>query len=440
MRHVPVAAFALAVAVAGGGGGAQRSGRPGEPSGQARFRSAVTLVPVDVRVIDDKTGKPVTDLTEDDFLILEDGVGQRIAHFSRQVFTPVTPAEVAEFPESIPGSTPTLGGLPLRETPLSLRPQPNRVFMIVLGRGRLQEPSKGLDALIDFVRTKLLPQDYVSVFAYDRATDFTTKHERVAEIVERFRKENDAINTHVGAELTGLAGIYGGKVLSKTARAKIDAVFDEAGSLTSRTLGSGENTSTGDRLAGDSRKAIDGALDELLASNRLGAGVSESAALARPEITSWAAFDAFVASNAQALQDLGNLYAAIGYMRHLDGEKHLVFVTEDGLLLPRGEDDEDLAAAASDARVAIDVLQTGGVASGMRSMMGRRALRGIADDTGGTMSTVEMSRLALERIDERTRSGYLLGYYPSNTRWDGTFRRIVVKVTRPHTTVQFRHG
>ena len=90
--------------------------------------------------------------------------------------------------------------------------------------------------------------------------------------------------------------------------------------------------------------------------------------------------------------------------------------------------------------MAIDVLQTGGVASGTRSLMGRKALRGIADETGGTMSTVEMSRLGVERIDERTRSGYLLGYYPSNTRWDGTFRRIVVKVTRPNTTVQFRHG
>ena len=36
------------------------------------FRSAVTLVPLDVRVTD-KNGKPVTDLRQDEFTIVDDG-------------------------------------------------------------------------------------------------------------------------------------------------------------------------------------------------------------------------------------------------------------------------------------------------------------------------------------------------------------------------------
>ena len=55
--------------------------------------------------------------------------------------------------------------------------------------------------------------------------------------------------------------------------------------------------------------------------------------------------DDFVQVTARSLQDLGNCYAAIEYLRHLEGDKHLVFVTERGMNLPRLEDDMDLAKA-----------------------------------------------------------------------------------------------
>jgi hypothetical protein len=43
-------------------------------------------------------------------------------------------------------------------------------------------------------------------------------------------------------------------------------------------------------------------------------------------------------------------------------------------------------------------------------------------------------------IATATRSGYLLGYAPTNTTFDGTFRRIAIKVNRPNATVLYRHG
>src|SRR5581483_7817181 len=53
------------------------------PAAPQRFvvRSQTNLVLVDVRVWD-KSGKPVTGLTQDDFRILEDGVPQKINSFS----------------------------------------------------------------------------------------------------------------------------------------------------------------------------------------------------------------------------------------------------------------------------------------------------------------------------------------------------------------------
>jgi hypothetical protein len=47
---------------------------------------------------------------------------------------------------------------------------------------------------------------------------------------------------------------------------------------------------------------------------------------------------------------------------------------------------------------------------------------------------------SLSRIAQATGSGYLLGYYPSNTAFDGRFRRITVTVKKPGATVLYRHG
>ncbi len=35
----------------------------------------------------------------------------------------------------------------------------------------------------------------------------------------------------------------------------------------------------------------------------------------------------------------------------------------------------------------------------------------------------------MDRIDDVTRATYLLGYYPTNANWDGTYRKVEVKVT-----------
>lgn len=162
-----VVVFAVAVAVA--------SGQNQNPPPQVRtrsqssrqeipsFRSRITLVPLDVRVLD-RDGKPVTDLRQEDFTIFENSVPQPIAHFGAHGLVPETPP---------PRTRPALRQAPSDQ----LTPQRSRTFLIVLGRGRIQQPFDGVGALIQFVRERLLPQDQVAVMAYNRVTDFTTDHE-----------------------------------------------------------------------------------------------------------------------------------------------------------------------------------------------------------------------------------------------------------------------
>jgi hypothetical protein len=75
----------IVVAVAGAivAGAQQVPQQPPRPT----FRTGVTIVPVDVRVLD-RDGKPITDLEQGDFTVLEDGAPQDIRYFSARGHAP----------------------------------------------------------------------------------------------------------------------------------------------------------------------------------------------------------------------------------------------------------------------------------------------------------------------------------------------------------------
>lgn len=375
------------------------------------FRSAVTLVPLDIRVLD-RQGRPVTDLKQEDFVVFEEDVPQRIGHFSHQVLTP-EPAAVD-------------ASLRMRQAPGgSLEPQNHRVFLIVLGRGRLQYPARGVDAAIEFVRHRLLPQDQVAVLAYNRATDFGTNREQVVRVLERFRERHEGIEADLQHRISGLAAVYGGRSIPDSMQPAIDEIFDAPDGPAFRRLPPGRIVDL-ESIDEDTGFAYD-------AANPADRG-----------------FDSFVARNVQTFHDLGNVYGGIEYLRYIEGEKHLVFLTEHGLFVPRVENDVNLADVASDARVAIDVIKTGGVYS---EIPGRwlsntawahnfsvMTLQNVARLSGGQSSLFRYAHEAFGSIDIATRSSYLIGYYPSDTQSDGRFRRVKVKVNRPDVTVLVRHG
>jgi VWFA-related protein len=407
------------------------------------FRSAVTLVPIDVRVTD-KNGKPVTDLKQDEFTITEDGVKQDIRHFSVRTLAP----------EKVEADT----GLALREQAISLEPQTNRIFLIVLGRGKLQEPSKAVDALINFVRGQLLPQDQVAVFAYNRATTFTRNHQRIVTLLERFKQIHEQVDFEVGLQMSGLAAIYGSKLIPRSLQGQIDQMFAGSGLLASQRVEPADAAAS--RVEKDAQRQIDAQIQKEIEVFKAEA----AAAAGVPNLTAWTdideiqtqmfadlPLDAFVYTTAQTLQDLGNIYAGIEYLRNFEGEKHIVFFTERGLTLPRLEEDELLAAAANDARVAIDTVETGGIYVGQSGgevvQDGRwnqtfafKTLRTIAELTGGVSSIAEPGTTAMQRINDVTRAGYLLGYYPTNPNWDGSYRKVTLKVSRPGVNLYYRHG
>jgi VWFA-related protein len=429
---VIAAVCAYAVGVRGQSAQQNQSAAPAQPS----FRSGVTAVPVEVRVVD-TDGKPIQGLKKEDFTVIEDGVLQSISHFS---------------PATLVAEAPRAGLKAKPDTPaFTTLPQNYRVFLIILGMRALGDVARHpetLNALLDFVRHKLLPQDQVALLAGARAVDFTADHEKVARQLESLR-----------------VAPQGGAAVAP-ALPPPPAIAPDAGSLFA-------NVPTFDPA---------------------------------PTVENELGFADYVkARKGQPLSELESLFYGVSYLRFMEGEKHLIFLTETGPH-PTWAQANALTTAANNARVAINTIQSErrigdtmtspnqafsvppggekdprpwdygynanapelrpppkpyqglGTPEATQTPLGPGEstappataaelgfggiydLRDVALQTGGTSSMWTDAGPALGRVDDATRANYLLAYYPTNAEWNGRNRSVVVKVNRPDARLLYRHG
>lgn len=419
--------------------------RPGPPG---TFRVRVRLVPVDV-IVTDQRNRPVTDLKAEEFEVYDNGRLQEIRHFSMQTFTETAVQAAPQPPLKAPAPA------------VTLTPQSSRTFLILMGRGWHQR-LKAVDSLIRFVRNDLLPQDRVALFAYNRATDFTPDHERIAQALERYKTGFERIESWLESRNRGLAVIYGSKEIPKAYQDEIDTIFQRERDLASRQVPpatQGKNPRQDAKVAQLLTHELAKQMADTVADPGQSIAASENELAAMEALRGSIPFDEWAPLYAGASQDMQNILTCIDYLRYMEGEKHLLFFTEQGLILPFGNVDNDdlIARAANDARVAIDTFQTGGIYldMGIRrgpvnlrntplSSPGRNdalaGLRNISQLTGGRAAIYSDIGTALKTVNETSRVEYLLGYYPAIDKWDGQYRNIQVKVKRPGLKVSYRHG
>ncbi len=410
------------------------------------FVAKTTLVPVDVRVVD-YDGKPVLGLTTADFTVTDNGVPQTIS-----VFRPHGLAEAA----------------PLEATPAAPDgashswPEQGRVFLLLFGRGTYPPVTGTYDAAIAFVRS-LLPQDEVAVQAWNRATEFTTRHDEVVHLLTVLKAGAQEIEADLHLTQSGLAGMHGDGQPNPGIQKQIDAIFAAQAGPSSHAVADRDNPHA-DATAAKRREDEQALLTKDLISSLGGGSAGGSpgvgprsagtidntshtqageAAVHQGEMTASSllgtSFDAYIASSVQTDQDVGNLYAGIQYLRFKPGEKHIVYFSKAGVLLPSEDDDESLGAWASDSRVAIDTIHTGGAGARLDQFaFSVRALETFAEASGGQSLQYDYARKALTRINEATASGYELGYYVQTAN-DGKRHSIKVTVNRRKIDVYYRH-
>jgi VWFA-related protein len=436
-----VAAMALSVAVPSPRGIEQQA---------PAFRGGALLVPVDVHVTD-KRGEPVRGLTAADFSVVEDGVGQQIRHFVAGDLSPDAAATI---------------GPALRHQALQAQDAPTRrVFLLVLANGRPQGPAKGIDAATTFVREHLLPQDQLAIAAWNRATDFTNDRTPQLQVLEEYKRRYEKIDALLKSVRGGLASMFDDPSRYSAIQLEIDAVF-RAGGPGARQVIDGDTSTLQRAIAAGMQRRGDAALvDEpaRVAAGNLPPGAAVIPSLAEKDRSTFDApldmsFDDFARRSHNTRSDVGRILAGIQYLRAVSGEKHLIFVTEEGMFLPAADNDRGLAAIATDARVALHMVHVGGTpapwipiadpsgrplnrtSGGLSELFVIGSMQTVAELTGGRMSSVDAASKTFERIAATTASGYVLGYYPRNQALDGTYRRIMVRVNRPDLQLAFRHG
>ena len=374
---------------------------------QPVFRGSVEMVSVDVRVVD-RNGAPVRDLVASDFTVTEDGKPQAIA-----LFGVIDYGRLDNEPEGRPPSS----------KPSRAPDGTDRIFAILLGRGRLQGPSKGFDALVDFVNNQTLPRDRFAVIAYDRITDLTSDRAATIRLLQTYRAHHEEIEALFAHWFSGLTDFLGDGKSPPRLTELIETLFSVPG-----LPPSGHFATADSRIAGRTSSPT-------------------------PDDVNQQERSSFIYS-AAARDDFERLLGGIDHLRALEGEKHMILVTPNGLLgLKRGHA-ERIANSAADARVTLSIIHTGGLPTSWTQTGTTRIFEGpswddrwaiadsktIAAQTGGVTSIYDYAAPTLRRIEEGSRVRYTIGYTPSKPSGTGAFRRIVVTVNRPGVTVLFRHG
>jgi VWFA-related protein len=343
--------------------------RPFASEQTPQFRAGVTLVPVEVRVLD-KDGNPIRGLTKSDFEVREDGHLQDIAHF--------------------------------QAVELDDKAAPGRIFVILLGRGRLNLPTKAVQATADFVRMKLVRPDRVAVAAYNRVIEPTTNYEGVAHFLEAYRDLHTKIEGLIARDQRGPQP---------------------------RSLGP-------DTVAG---------IDDLFRRNAPGVtglpGVS--------------------GKEAGPYNDFSYLRSTLTYLRTIARDKHVIALTE--RTFPTGWTESSIQGLqnfwfrqATSARSSLHFIHTGGLPgqemaqgtlvtgkldpSRLEDILRRKALAITADQTGGTSAFFQFAEKPLAVLERATRFHYVVGYYPSRDAAPDQYRDVRVSIARPGTQASYRHA
>jgi len=387
------------------------------------FRRAVNLVMVDAYPT--AGGAPIADLAQDEFEILEDGVPQRVALFERKTFRAPVPEPLRAEPRD------------LRESNRIAADPRSRVFVLYLDTYHLPGMFQGVDhrpardALRTWLRSLIGEDDIVAFVTPETDVESLTFTRRTAAIdeflLDRWMREiriddHDAIERMYQMCYSRQEEQW--VELAMIARKRERQVIDTLRGLITR-LGDLRDDRKAVILVGggwtlfgpDAKLAAPLPNRPLPGQGRIGVGPTGRIGIGRGDDRLEGAFQE---------------------------------CERDRMALAAIEDERDfrsLAGAANRVNVSIYPVDPRGLvatvtAAAQDALKRRRAmLYDLASATDGlaVIDTNDYER-GMRRIVDDMSSYYLLGYYSTNTKLDGRFRRVTVRVKRPGAAVRARNG
>lgn len=411
--------FAIALTIAAAAIASASAGQTPQAD-QPVFRGGVQVIEVDVRVFD-QAGRFVTDLTRDDFEILEDRVPQQLQTLylvdvedGAGVLTDLTPESSATQPR-----VPRAPGTGARQT-----------WIFVFDLDHLT-PGGGFDrarkAVEDFIRDRFKDGDLAGVVAGARMVNnrLTSVREELLAAARSVKSQSDRRNRQfeLTREWPRLQDDNEALRIAKEdrdalQRAVVRACTDDPERCSGRAgivPPDDEIRSKARRIAVEIQRATTATLTAM---NALASGLAR---MPGPKTIVFLS-DGFVAQDLET-----TLRQVVGQIARAGARVYAIDVR--GLNRGRG-------AGIIDQAVVDD--EVGGPASLDAQEDGPNSL---AVDTGGMMIRNENNiGRALDTIAGDANRYYVLGYQPLNTTFDGKFRPIEVRVKRPGVQVRARRG
>jgi VWFA-related protein len=378
--------------------------KPDQTSAALKIKTRLVIVDVVAR---DSKGLAVTDLKQEDFTILEDGKEQKLRIFNFQ-----QPGSAAGRPRTLPAAAGNMvDNLPHFESPRAL----NVILMDALNTSRSNQMA-ARDAMIRFLE-KLPENEPIAVYLLgDKLRllqDFTTDPAVLKEVVRSFKGKNSLyLNSSdastIGPILPGISQALLPQMAAQIREFQVQSavsVMDQRVQLTLSALDSLARTLSGY----PGRKNL-----------------------------LWF-------SEAFPLDLL--LSDAAGRSSSLNDRHYMHDVARTGHLL-------------SDSQVAIYPVDAAGLtglpmldpANGGNSMAngriaardlfgGHSTMNDLAERTGGRAfyDRNDLENAVHESIDDGS-TYYTLGYYPENKNWNGSFRKIQIKLHRGAVKLRYRIG
>lgn len=391
-----VTSAVLAVGVALGAQGAPQDQTIQPP---VTFRSEINYVEVDARVLDGQ-GAFVPGLTATDFQVLEDGKPQKVDAFS---FINIPVERQAR---------PLFAKAPIeRDVADNITGYDGRVYVIVLDDQHTHPlRSQRLKVAARQFVTRYMGANDTAAIVYtsgrsDVAQEFTNSQRRLLAAVDKFmgRKLRSSTLERLDEEQRTRGLRQQGD--------RIDDPFDQERAMMARTT-----------------------LDSLRNLSNYLAGISgrRKAIIYFSEGVDYDIFDVFNTSG--------------GASAVLQASRDAVAAATRANVSIYGIDPRGLGAGGDDLIEVQDTpqdmsLNLGLTTFGNEVQRSQDSLRVLSTETGG-FAVVNQNDMAtaFERVVADNSAYYLLGYYSSNERRDGRFRKIEVKVTRPGLTVRSRKG
>ena len=387
-----------------------------EPQETPKFPAQVEQVTVDA-VVTDKKGNPIAGLTASDFTVLEDGVPQAIVNF-----------EAVQLPTSPAATTPPKPRVSSNTDPAT---RVGRTFVVVFDDIHMTRfnAQRAKVAIAEFLKNGVREGDRVTLVATGGTAWWTARMEAgrdgIIALLKRLEGRNipDPSQDRMSDYEAMRIQVYN----DAEASARVRRRYESMGVIQPDRA---QNQRTSDTLG-----------DPIVRSK---AGDVYFQAVSKNRIT------------------LGLLERVLSSLSSSKGRKAVILVSDGFIYDPNLDEFKTVVQASRRANAAIYSVQSGGL-SGMSEFMTAEFGNALADqdvgsalldnslaaegsdslasDSGGFVvrNTNDLAR-GIQRIALESQSYYLIGYNPTNTKPDGRFRKIEVRLARKGIDVRARKG